>query len=93
MLYGSGGHDLSPIRFYALFFALLGVALLMKWFWAHLLFITLTTAAGMWLIVGSLFSVPFPFLILNIIYGAGFLVPLMLSAASWRKARLSRNGI
>ncbi|HWW96329.1 MAG TPA: hypothetical protein VNY74_01470 [Edaphobacter sp.] len=90
---GPEAHDISSIRFVALFLILLGVALLMKWLWAHLLFVVVTSAAGIWLISDSVFSVPFPFLILTLMYGAGFLVPLTLSLASWRKARLTRNGI
>jgi hypothetical protein len=90
---GPAGHDLNGIQFLALFFALLGVALMMKWLWAHLLFVAMTTTAGIWIVVGSVASIPFPFLILTLMYAVGLLVPLTLSVASWRKARLMRNGI
>jgi hypothetical protein len=87
VLHGSGGHDLSSVKYFALFSAVLGVALLFRLVIAQIVFETLVTAIGLFLIFGSMFYVPFPWMFLNILFATPLMIPLTLTITSWRKMR------
>jgi hypothetical protein len=82
--------DLNGLQFISLFFALLGIALLLRWKPALLLFVTVTAAAGISLIAGSLLSIKDSSMVfLNIPFGAALVVPLTLMVRHKRSSRIS----
>src|SRR5438128_2396658 len=54
-----------------------GVGLLYLRKWAALYFSIATAVYGSWLIVGSVLSVPLPWMLINLALGAGFFVPVV----------------
>jgi hypothetical protein len=89
-LHGPGMRDLNGFQFISLFFVLLGVALLLRWKPALSLFVTITAAVGILLIIGSLLSIKESSMaLLNIPFGAALLVPLTLMVRHKRSSRIS----
>src|SRR5262245_29307012 len=53
-----------------------GYGLLLQRKWAAVLFSIATSAAGIFLIIGSIIKVPFPVLLINVLVGLMFLLPV-----------------
>jgi len=82
-----GGRDLSPFCYYGSVAIGLGVCVLLHYRWAIIMCCVLYAGLGMWLIIGSLGRVPFPWVLINAGLGAVCLVPMALLVTSCRKPR------
>lgn len=80
-----GGRDLITLWPLAAVFIFLGLGLLTHNRWAAIVFILLSGGASASLIVGSLMFVPFPWLILNILYGFCLILPILSFFRNWGK--------
>jgi hypothetical protein len=79
----SGGHDISSVIYLGAFFAVVGVGLLSLRKIAALLFCVPLVALGLSMIVGSIFQVPFPWLLINIGFGLVMLLPAWITFRGW----------
>jgi hypothetical protein len=77
-----GGHDISSIIYFSFFFIPVGIGLLFLWRVAAVLLSVPTAILGIYMIGGSIISVPFPWLLLNILLSILLLFP---SWATWRR--------
>src|SRR5437016_4256358 len=66
----NGGHDISDIIYFSFFFIPVGAGLIFKWRIAAVLLSLPLGVVAVWMVVGSIVSVPFPWLLLNIFFGA-----------------------
>src|SRR5262245_35846171 len=60
-----------------------GYGLLLQRKWAAILFCIATSAWGIFLIIGSIIEVPFPYLLINVLSGLMFLLPIWITIHSW----------
>ncbi|RSL19369.1 hypothetical protein EDE15_5035 [Edaphobacter aggregans] len=83
--------DLTPLTLPALFLAVLGIALLLRWKPALPLFVFFTAFVGMVIIVGAFWHsiTQTPWVLINIPFGAALLVPLTLMVRHKRRSRIS----
>ena len=90
-LHGVGMRDLTPLTLPALFLAVLGIALLLRWKPALPLFVFFTAFFGMVIIVGAFWHsiTQTPWVLINIPFGAALLVPLTLMVRHKRSSRIS----
>ncbi|MGA2139529.1 MAG: hypothetical protein ABSH14_11755 [Verrucomicrobiia bacterium] len=77
----NGGHDISGVIYFSLFFIPVGVGLILVRRIAAVLFSIPLGILAVWMIVSSIVNVPFPWLLLNILFGVILLFP---SWATWR---------
>ena len=85
----TGGHNLTPMAYMAAGAIVLGVGLLLHHKWAAIVFAALFGCAGLWVGVGSIGKVPFPWLFLNLAFGCVLLLPGIITA--WRWSDLERD--
>jgi hypothetical protein len=71
----SGGRDLSALFYWAVAFLVTGLCSLMCRPWAGYLLALVGAIYGVVLIAGSLLTVAFPWLLINVALGIGLLVP------------------
>jgi hypothetical protein len=76
-----GGHDLRSAVIFAGYFVLVGIGLLFQRRVAAVLFSLPLLAGALWLGIGSIFAVPFPWSLLNVAFAFIMLLP---SWATWR---------
>ena len=86
-------HRRDPINFdfytttrFLIFFSLMtaiGIGLLLGKKWAAIGFSLACAFDGLWLIFGSIFGVPFPFVFINIFIGCAFLLPAFFTVKLW----------
>jgi hypothetical protein len=69
------------------FLLLLGIGTILLSRWAVLVLSLTSGCAGVWLGIGSIISVPFPWLLINIACGAALLTPVICAIRSWRYLR------
>ena len=67
--------------------ALLGLCVLLLLRWPVALFALLSTAFGIFYLVGSLFRVPFPAELINIFFATLAMLPAYLTYRAWRSLR------
>ena len=79
----SGGHDISSVIYLAVFFAIVGVGLLLLRKVAALLFCIPVFVLGVVLVFGSIFRVPFPWLLINVGYVILMFVPTWITFRGW----------
>ena len=79
----SGGRDLSPLWVVALPSLLLGIGVFVRYKPAVVLFMILSSSCALWLGIGSLFEVPFPFALINILYAAVMISPSIYFYMNW----------
>jgi len=77
----SGGHDVSSAAYFSIFFTPVGVGLVFLRRIAAVLLSFPLAVLALWMIVASLFTVPFPWWLANIAFGILLLFP---SWATWR---------
>jgi hypothetical protein len=70
-----GGRDLKPLALPALLFCFLGLGLLFRRKSAALLVVIGSIGWASWLIIGSIWSVPMPWLMMNVGFGIVILIP------------------
>ncbi len=80
-----GGYDLSPILIYFYFGVPLGLGLLFLRKWAAIILSLFSLAMAAWLSIGSLLYVPFPFMLINILFSLIFLLPSAATLYSWQE--------
>jgi hypothetical protein len=78
------GQQLKPAIIPAAIFFLLGFGLFHYRKSAALLMALVSFSCAMWLIIGSLIVVPFPWWLLNIAFGVVILIPTWLVVKNWR---------
>lgn len=61
----------------------IGIGLLYRRKWAAIGFSLATLSVALWLIIGSLLYVPFPWMFYNFLVGIIFLVPLLVTVSFW----------
>jgi hypothetical protein len=71
----SGGRELSVLFCWAAAFLIVGISSLMCRSWADYLLVFVGAICGIVMIVGSLFNIPFPWVLLNMGFGAVLLAP------------------
>lgn len=85
----TGGHNLTPMAYMAAVALVVGVGLLRHQKWAAILFAVLLGCAGLWVGVGSIGKVPFPWEFLNLAFGCVLLLPGAITV--WRWSELERD--
>ncbi|HEY2866413.1 MAG TPA: hypothetical protein VGJ02_04925 [Pyrinomonadaceae bacterium] len=77
------------IRLFTFYFltTVVGAGLLFSRRWAAVMMSAATTIWGLWLIIGSILEVPFPFLLINISIGIVAMAPLLVTIAFWASLR------
>jgi hypothetical protein len=82
----AGALSLARVARLSLFFFLVnvvGVGLLYRRKWAAICFYTALLAIALWLILGSLLSVPFPWNLFNITLGFALTFPIVTIVRAW----------
>jgi hypothetical protein len=82
-----GGHDLSGAIYFAIYWIPVGIGMLFLRRVFAVLITLPSVAMGLWLILGSIFHVSFPWLLINILYGCVFLIPGYLTIKAWNKLK------
>ncbi len=57
--------------------------------WAAILLSLATATYSIWLIIGSILAVPFPYIFINIFVGVMLLIPLFATISHWRSLQWS----
>ncbi|MCA1622255.1 MAG: hypothetical protein LC768_00755 [Acidobacteria bacterium] len=85
--------DIQVITRISIFFFLTtttGIGLMYRRKWAAISFSLATLSFAVWLIIGSIWDVPFPWNLNNFFVGAIFLLPVFITVNLW--SQLSWNG-
>ena len=79
----SGGHDLRGGIPFVFFFFVLGIGLMRHHKWAVILFVLCSVGFALWLAIGSVLNVPFPWYLINIGVALFPLVPSVDMVRRW----------
>lgn len=83
-----GGHDLSGFFVLALVPLAMSIGLWFRWKPAVVAYLFATFSAALWLGIGSIVSVPFPWWVLNLVLGVLILVlPGIVLLGNWHRLR------
>src|SRR2546425_759751 len=83
----SGGHDISRVAYFSLFFIPVGVGLIFLRRIAAVLLSFPLGVLAIWMIVASVVSVPFPWWLANILFGILLLFPGWATWRGWSELR------
>lgn len=78
-----GGRDLTGFLYYSIYGLVVGIGQLFCFRIASVMLSIPLALLGAWLIIGSLTGVPFPWFLLNIIFGLFLFVPMYVTINSW----------
>jgi hypothetical protein len=82
-----GGHDLSGVMYITIYFVLVGIGMLFLRRVFAVLIALPSLAAALWLAVGSIVQVPFPWILINIAFASILLIPAYLTVKAWRELK------
>jgi hypothetical protein len=83
----NGGHDLSGLTMFIYPSVLIGIGLLFLRKWAAILLSLPLLATSVWLIVGSILAVPFPYMIINFLFALMLLIPAAATVNYWTELK------
>jgi hypothetical protein len=82
-----GGPNLAPLGWMALYAAIVGWGLVSLRRWSVVLLAIPTLATGLFLVIGSVLEVPFPWSLIKIAMGVALCAPALLASLCWRGLR------
>ena len=82
-----GGHDLSRVVYFAAYFVPVGLGMLFLRKVFAILISLPCLAMGLWVVILSLFNIPFPWMLINMAFGLILLVPAYLTVRKWRELK------
>ena len=81
------GPNLAALGWMALYAAIVGWGLVSLRRWSVVLLAIPTLATGLFLVIGSVLEVPFPWSLINIAMGVALCAPALLASLCWRGLR------
>jgi len=80
-----GGHDLSAAIYFSAYFIPVGVGVFLQRRIFAILISLPTLYTAIWLIKGSIGSVPYPWILYNFGYGFALFIPAFFTAKAWKQ--------
>ena len=82
-----GGHDLSPLIRPSILIIAIGVGLLLHHKWAAAIFTIIWSGVAIYLAIGSIMKVPFPWVLLNLVGALFLMVPAIIAVRRWSELK------
>ena len=87
-----GGRDVSGSIYAVVYFVLVGAGMLFGSRILSIFFSIPLAGLGIWLIIGSIREVPFPWVLINLAFSVSLFLPTVISAYSWLELKRGGGG-